>query len=127
MWPSPRTRWARLFAILPLCCAHCTGELSRSNSAEPAPDATWYTASAGAYLRVWKNEHAFSCAHPHGELTYAGKQGGPPEITCRCDADLDPVTGLSKTSPPGADGFMPAVASSRGYLEGNEVVVIPDP
>jgi hypothetical protein len=88
---------------------------------------TWVKAGSGAYLRVWHNQHLFgSCTSKSAPLTYAGKSGGPEEITCHCDADLCMVTGLSKTNPPGKDGKMVPVDSSRYRLDGTDVVVVID-
>ena len=95
------------------------------------------SAQSGAYLRVWFNRHDYDKCLYHNQpvLTYAGKSkndpvagliGGPEELTCKCDADLCLVTGLSKTDPPGLHGKMTELDRNRYYLNGTDIVLLLD-
>jgi len=83
----------------------------------------WAIASSGSYLRVWQNHHDKCMYQPYPELKHSKGE----ELTCtRCDSDMDMVSGLSKTTPPGANGSMLGVDSARYYLSGSDIVVLAD-
>jgi hypothetical protein len=82
---------------------------------------TWTVGSNGSYLRVWQNHHDACMYQPYPALKHSKGE----ELTCtRCDSDMDMTSGLSKTSPPGANGRM--IAAARYRLSGSDIVIVAD-
>jgi len=143
--PQPYTLWssvdARYFAIyfVPTSLATWNGKPIVIVIGDPTIDTSlwdkgnlvydvnshkWYVSNHGAYLRVFVNYHEDSpsgCSS-YGDICYAGK--GPEELTCiLCDADFDLYSGLSKTYPPGADGYVPLLPDEDYWIENDYICV----